>query len=163
MAALRIYRLSKQAISKQEYESTEASYSNAKAAFEYAQNTLNQTKLRAPFDGFIQKKYVENYQKVQAGQGIVCLINRISYRSCLRCRRVISITSLLLILFMWNSIITRVVRFKAKVESNTWKPSPEWLPAFPYICISTIRTLTLREIIMVGRRFPSCRVDLERG
>ena len=34
-----------------------------------------QTKLRAPFDGFIQKKYVENYQKVQAGQGIVCLIN----------------------------------------------------------------------------------------
>ena len=64
--------LSKQAISKQEYETTEASYSNAKAAFEYAQN---QTKLRAPFDGFIQKKYVENYQKVQAGQGIVCLIN----------------------------------------------------------------------------------------
>ena len=67
--------LSKQAISKQEYETTEASYSNAKAAFEYAQNQLEQTKLRAPFDGFIQKKYVENYQKVQAGQGIVCLIN----------------------------------------------------------------------------------------
>ena len=67
--------LSKQAISKQEYESTEASFSNAKAAFEYAQNQLEQTKLRAPFDGFIQKKYVENYQKVQAGQGIVCLIN----------------------------------------------------------------------------------------
>ena len=66
--------LSKQAISKQEYETTEASYSNAKAAFEYAQNQLEQTKLRAPFDGFIQKKYVENYQ-VQAGQGIVCLIN----------------------------------------------------------------------------------------
>ena len=65
--------LSKQAISKQEYETTEASYSNAKAAFEYAQNQLEQTKLRAPFDGFIQKKYVENYQKVQAGQGIVCL------------------------------------------------------------------------------------------
>ncbi|MEG1544539.1 MAG: efflux RND transporter periplasmic adaptor subunit [Tannerellaceae bacterium] len=67
--------LSKQAISQQEYESTEAAFSNAKAAFEYAQNTLGQTKLRAPFDGFIQKKYVENYQKVQAGQGIVCLIN----------------------------------------------------------------------------------------
>ena len=67
--------LSKQAISKQEYETTESSYSNAKAAFEYAQNQLEQTKLRAPFDGFIQKKYVENYQKVQAGQGIVCLIN----------------------------------------------------------------------------------------
>ena len=67
--------LSKQAISQQEYESTKAAYSNAKAAFEYAQNTLEQTKLRAPFDGCIHKKYVENYQKVQAGQGIVCLIN----------------------------------------------------------------------------------------
>ena len=65
----------KKLLSKQEYETTEASYSNAKAAFEYAQNQLEQTKLRAPFDGFIQKKYVENYQKVQAGQGIVCLIN----------------------------------------------------------------------------------------
>lgn len=67
--------LSKQAISKQEYETTKASFSNAEAAFNYAQNQLEQTKLRAPFDGFIQKKYVENYQKVQAGQGIVCLIN----------------------------------------------------------------------------------------
>ena len=67
--------LSKQAISRQEYETTQASYSNAQAAFEYAQNQLEQTKLRAPFDGFIQKKYVENYQKVNAGQAIVCLIN----------------------------------------------------------------------------------------
>lgn len=67
--------LAKQAISKQEYESTEASFSNAEAAFNYAENMLKQTKLTAPFDGFIQKKYVENYQKVQAGQGIVCLIN----------------------------------------------------------------------------------------
>lgn len=67
--------LSKQAISRQEFESTEASFSNAKAAFEYAKNQLTQTKLRAPFDGFIQRKYVENYQKVQAGQAIVCLIN----------------------------------------------------------------------------------------
>lgn len=67
--------LSKQAISRQEFETTEASYSNAKAAFEYADNQLKQTKLRAPFDGFIQRKYVENYQKVQAGQAIVCLIN----------------------------------------------------------------------------------------
>ena len=67
--------LIKQAISVQEYETIQASYSNAKAAFEYAQSLLKQTQLRAPFDGFIQKKYVENYQKVQAGQGIVCLIN----------------------------------------------------------------------------------------
>ena len=56
-------------------KTTQASYTNAKSAFEDAQNTLNDTKLRAPFDGFIQKKYVENYQRVQPGQGVVCLIN----------------------------------------------------------------------------------------
>ena len=67
--------IKKQAISHQDYESTQASYANAKAAYENAKNILDETKLLAPFDGFIQKKYVENYQKVQAGQGIVCLIN----------------------------------------------------------------------------------------
>lgn len=67
--------IKKQAISQQDYESTQASYANAKAAYENADNMLKETKLVAPFDGFIQKKYVENYQKVQAGQGIVCLIN----------------------------------------------------------------------------------------
>lgn len=67
--------IQKQAISHQDYESTQASYANAKAAYENAENLLEETKLEAPFDGFIQKKYVENYQKVQAGEGIVCLIN----------------------------------------------------------------------------------------
>ncbi|WP_455669929.1 efflux RND transporter periplasmic adaptor subunit [Phocaeicola faecalis] len=67
--------LMKNAISMQEFETTQASYTNAKSAFENAQNTLNDTKLRAPFDGFIQRKYVENYQRVQPGQGVVCLVN----------------------------------------------------------------------------------------
>ncbi len=67
--------LSMQAVSQQSYEMAEANFLNAKAAFEYAQSTLTQTNLRAPFSGFIQKKHVENYQKVQAGQAIVTLIN----------------------------------------------------------------------------------------
>ena len=67
--------LSKEAISKQEYESTLASFSNAKAAFEHSQNSLAETNLIAPFGGFIQTKHVENYQKIQAGQSIVTLIN----------------------------------------------------------------------------------------
>lgn len=67
--------IGKQAISHQDYESTQASYANAKAAYENAANMLEETRLTAPFDGFIQKKYVENYQKIQAGQGVVCLIN----------------------------------------------------------------------------------------
>lgn len=67
--------IGKQAISRQDYESTQAGYANAKAAYENAANMLEETRLTAPFDGFIQKKYVENYQKIQAGQGVVCLIN----------------------------------------------------------------------------------------
>lgn len=67
--------LTKNAVSIQEYESSKTAYTNAKSAYEVAKRTLEDTKLRAPFDGFIQKKYVENYQRVQPGQEIVCLIN----------------------------------------------------------------------------------------
>ena len=114
--------LSKQAISKQEYETTEASYSNAKAAFEYAQNQLEQTKLRAPFDGFIQKKYVENYQKVQAGQGIVCLINpNITYFS----------TPYQIYVEFDNY---KGIRFKAKVKEYVEaSPDGSGVPVFLYI------------------------------
>lgn len=67
--------LTKEAISKQEYESTVAAEQNAKAAYETAREMLNETTLRAPFSGFIQKKYVENHMEVRAGEKIVCLIN----------------------------------------------------------------------------------------
>ena len=67
--------LTKNAISIQEYEMSKTTYTNAQSAYECAKITLNDTKLRAPFDGFIQKKYVENYQRVQPGQEIVCLVN----------------------------------------------------------------------------------------
>ena len=67
--------LTKNAVSIQEYESSKTAYTNAKSAYEVAKSTLADTKLRAPFDGFIQKKYVENYQRVQPGQEVVCLIN----------------------------------------------------------------------------------------
>ena len=67
--------LEKNAISIQEYETCQTTYKNAKSVYESAVNTLDDTKLRAPFDGFIQKKHVENYQRVQPGQEIVRLIN----------------------------------------------------------------------------------------
>lgn len=65
----------KNAVSRQEFESALMTYTNARIALENAQNALANTKLRAPFDGFIQKKYVENYQRVQPGEPIVCLVN----------------------------------------------------------------------------------------
>ena len=67
--------LAMQAISRQEYEIAEANYIRGKSAYEASVNMLENTKLRAPFDGFVEKKFVENYQKVNPGESIVKLVN----------------------------------------------------------------------------------------
>lgn len=67
--------LQMQAISKQEYEIAQANYVQAKSAYEASQNTLKDTKLVAPFDGFVEMKFVENYQKIQVGEPIIKLVN----------------------------------------------------------------------------------------
>lgn len=67
--------LSRQAISVQDYEISIANYQKAKSAYELSVNNLRDTKLTAPFDGSIEKRLVENYQRVNAGEGIVQLIN----------------------------------------------------------------------------------------
>lgn len=67
--------LAMQAVSQQEYELAEAAFVRARSAYETARNTLEDTKLRAPFDGFVEEKYVENYQKVQPGEPVVKLVN----------------------------------------------------------------------------------------
>ncbi|MGL5681482.1 MAG: efflux RND transporter periplasmic adaptor subunit [Marinifilaceae bacterium] len=67
--------LKMQAISKQEFEVAEAKFVQAKSAYEASQNTLKETQLVAPFDGFVEKKFVENYQKVQVGEPIIKLVN----------------------------------------------------------------------------------------
>lgn len=67
--------LSMQAISRQDYEIAEANFVKAQSAYETSQNTLEDTRLRAPFDGFVEEKYVENYQKVQPGEPIIKLVN----------------------------------------------------------------------------------------
>ncbi len=67
--------IAKNAISRQDYESTQANFENANAQFENAKDLLESTKLKAPFSGFILTKYVENYQKVQQGTPIVSLID----------------------------------------------------------------------------------------
>ncbi len=67
--------LSMQAISRQDYEIAQANFIKAKSAYETSVNTISDTKLRAPFDGFVEQKYVENYQKVQPGESIIKLVN----------------------------------------------------------------------------------------
>ncbi len=67
--------LSREAISVQEYEISVANYQKAKSAYELSTNNLRDTRLTAPFDGSIEKRLVENYQRVGSGEGIVQLVN----------------------------------------------------------------------------------------
>lgn len=67
--------LGRQAISVQESEISEANYQKAKSAYELSGNNMRDTRLTAPFDGSIEKRLVENYQRVNSGEGIVQLVN----------------------------------------------------------------------------------------
>lgn len=67
--------IDKSAISKQEYEIAVSNYEQAKSAYEYSTNQLSYTKLKAPYDGSIEKKYIENYQKVNQGERIAKIIS----------------------------------------------------------------------------------------
>lgn len=67
--------LARHAISVQENEISEANYQKAKSAYELSVNNMRDTKLTAPFDGSIEKRLVENYQRVGSGEGIVQLVN----------------------------------------------------------------------------------------
>lgn len=67
--------LGRQAISVQEYEISVTNYQKAKSAYELSSNNMRDTKLTAPFDGSIEKRLVENYQRVNSGEGIVQLVN----------------------------------------------------------------------------------------
>ena len=67
--------LSRQAISVQEYEISLANFQKAKSEYELSANNMRDTKLTAPFDGSIETRLVENYQRVNSGEGIVRLVN----------------------------------------------------------------------------------------
>lgn len=67
--------LSRQAISVQEYEISLSNYQKAKSEYELSSNNMRDTKLTAPFDGSIEKRLVENYQRINSGEGIVQLVN----------------------------------------------------------------------------------------
>jgi multidrug efflux system membrane fusion protein len=63
----------KKQVSKADFDRYKAARDVARAQKEDAANTLDDTTLRAPFDGVIAKRYVENFEKVQAKQPIAFL------------------------------------------------------------------------------------------
>ena len=67
--------LDRQAISRAEYEIAQTQFVQARADYENATDILAETKLRAPFEGIIERQFVDTYQRVSAGQSIVRLVD----------------------------------------------------------------------------------------
>jgi len=63
----------KRQVSKADFDRYRAARDVARAQLEDAENALIDTTLRAPFEGVIAKRYVENFEKVQQNQPIVYL------------------------------------------------------------------------------------------
>lgn len=62
-------------ISGMSYEKAKADYEKAKADFEQAENNLEDTRLYAPFDGYVQKVNIDRYQDVKASYPVVTMID----------------------------------------------------------------------------------------
>lgn len=62
-------------ISASTFEKVQADYISAKTAYETALNELNDTKLIAPFNGYVGEVYIEKYQDVKATQPIISLVD----------------------------------------------------------------------------------------
>ena len=65
----------KENISASAYEKAKADYISAKTAFETASNELKDTRLTAPFTGYVGEVYIEKYQDVKATQPVLSLID----------------------------------------------------------------------------------------
>lgn len=62
-------------ISASAYEQARAAYVSAKTAFNKAANDLDDTRLVAPFNGYVGQTYIENYQEVKASQPVITLVD----------------------------------------------------------------------------------------
>ena len=69
----------KESVSKSLFDQMEANYKLAKASFESARNSLIDTELKAPFSGYINTVFAENFEKVNPGAPIVSLLDVSSY------------------------------------------------------------------------------------
>jgi len=63
------------AVSLQNLEIADADYIRATSTLNIAKRTLEYATLSAPFNGFIEEKYVNEFEEIQAGRAIVRLVN----------------------------------------------------------------------------------------
>lgn len=55
----------------EDIEAAEARIQRLAVDFEAAENALEDTRLKAPFDGYVSRRFVENYENVRAGEPVV--------------------------------------------------------------------------------------------
>jgi len=67
-----------EAVSRQEAEAASTRYAQARSTYENTLDLLKDTRLRAPFAGVVERKYVDNFERVQAGQSILRLVNPVT-------------------------------------------------------------------------------------
>ncbi len=67
--------LEHQAVSRQEFEAARTRYTQAQSAYENSLDMLKDTKLRAPFASVVERKFVDTYERVQAGQAVIRVVN----------------------------------------------------------------------------------------
>lgn len=68
-----LYKINK--ICANNFEKFETAFLMAENAYKNAENALNDTKLKAPFSGYIFKKQVDNFETVSPGMPIVSIID----------------------------------------------------------------------------------------
>ena len=66
------------AISQQEVERLRSSVTQARSAYENSVDLLKDTRIVAPFDGVVERVYVDAYQRVASGESIVRIVNPVS-------------------------------------------------------------------------------------
>lgn len=70
--------LEHEAVSRQEYEAARTRYAQAQSTYQNTLQLLKETKLYAPFASVVERKYVDKYERVQAGQTIVRVVNPVT-------------------------------------------------------------------------------------
>lgn len=67
--------LEHKAVSQQDFEAAQTGYAQAKSTYDNSLDMLSQTRLRAPFAGVVERTYVDNFERVQAGEAVVRVVN----------------------------------------------------------------------------------------
>lgn len=70
--------LAHEAVSRQEAEAADTRYAQARSTYDNTLDLLKDTRLRAPFAGVVESTYVDSYERVQAGQSILRLVNPVT-------------------------------------------------------------------------------------